>query len=359
MKNITMWLEEVAVAKQKHGIITPAKLKESQQAFTAMRTDFNRMSVSRFKEVLTSSGFNTYMTDALSRRFYDQYKTVGGSWRNYTTSDVAPDLRDVVRYRRKDRHNMTRRRSTQNRRQFGTEVEKEVYGADEFSEQFEVTWETILNDDLRELTKMPVDMANVAVEFEDGFVSSLYHNATTQAYLIGLGAQYAGASALDKASLSAGIASMTSRRTTSGALIKVGAIRLVIGQGSVITAGDILSNVLAGTAESNELHRYIGGVDVDPYLVNASGSEPWYLFADPNVIPTVPVLRLSGVDRPYVFTQDSGTRVMSGTAPAALAMGSYENGVISYSVASIIGGNDSDEKGGLVDPNGIYYNSGG
>ena len=160
---------------------------------------------------------------------------------------------------------------------------------------------------------------------------------------------------------STSITAITSRRTPSGSLIKVGAIRLVIGQGLVITAADLLSNVLAyGTSESNILSNYIAGVDVDPYLVaDGSGNQPWYLFADPRTITTVPVLRLSGTDKPYVFTQESQVRVISGSAPAALTMGSYDSGIISYSVGSIIGGNDHVTKGGLIDPTGIYYNAGG
>lgn len=359
MRNITAWLEEVAVAKRKHNLITPAQLNESVAAFTEIRHNFNRMSVSKFKEVLTASGFNTYMTDALSRRFYDQYGTVGGSWRSYTTADTSPDLRDVVRYRRVDNHNMVRRRATGSRKQVGTSVEKDVYGAGEFTEAFEVAWETVLNDDLNELTKMPVDMANIAVNFEDEFVSSLYHNALTQSYLMGLGAQYAGASALTKESLGVAISAMTTRRTANNALIRVGGIRLVIGQGNVITAGDIMNNVLDNTEGANELRKYLNGTYVDPYLAADGDNEPWYLFSDPAVVTSVPVLRLVGVDRPYVFTQDSGTRIMSGSAPAALALGSYDSGVISYSVGSIIGGNSHVEKGGLVDATGIYYNSGG
>lgn len=359
MRNITRWAEEVAVAKEAAGLITPTQLQEASVAFNAIRRDFNRMSTSNFQEVLTASGFNTYMTDALSRSFYDQYGTVGGTWRNYTYADQSPDLREVTRYRRTDSHRMVRRRATGSRKEFSTDIDKEQYGASEFSEQFSVAWETILNDDLNELIKMPTDMANVAANFEDEFVSSLYNNATTQAYLIGLGAGYSSAAALTTASLSAGITAMTGRRSNSNALIKMGAIRLVIGQGLVITAADIMSNIFAGTTDANQLNKFIGGVDVDPYLVASGGFEPWYLFADPRVIPTVPVLRLSGTDRPYVFTQESQVRLISGSAPAALTLGSYDSGVVSYSVGSIIGGNASDTKGGLIDEKGIYYSSGG
>lgn len=359
MRDITMYLEEVAVAKKDSGLITPAKLRETQTLFQEVRQNFSRMTVDRFQEVLTSSGFNTYMTDALSRSFYDQYATVGGTWRNYTTPDGTPDMRDVTRYRRVDSHHMQRRRATGSRRQASLDIEKETYHVNEYSESFELAWETILNDDLNELLKLPTAMANVAAEFEDSYVSSLYNNALSQAHLISLGASYAGSTPLDKASLSAALTAMTSRRTSGGALIRVGSIRLVIGQGLVITAADIMENILAGTAESNQLKKWVSGVDVDPYMVAVGGNEPWYLFSDPNVITSVPVLRLSGTNRPYVFTQESQVRIVSGSAPAALTMGSYESGIISYSVGTIIGGNDHATKGGLIDPNGIYYNSGG
>jgi hypothetical protein len=135
---------------------------------------------------------------------------------------------------------------------------------------------------------------------------------------------------------------------------------LVVGQTLAYTASELFANILSyGTSESNILSKFISGFDIDPYLVPVGGNDPWYLFANPKVIPGVAVVRLSGVDKPYVFTQESAVRIISGTAPSALTMGDYDSGVLSYTVGTIIGGNADATKGGIVDPNGIYYNSGG
>jgi len=360
MLNILSWLEDIAEAKHKANIITNEQFNESVTGFNTLRSQYRKMPVTQFQEVISKSAFNTYMTDALSRAFFDQYAVVGGTWRNYTTPDTSPDLRDVVRYRREDNHKMSRRRATGSRKQFGTNATKEVYGADEYSEVFEVPWEVILNDDLRELMKMPRDMANAAATFEDEFVSSLYNNTLSQNYLIALGAGYAGSAQLDKAGLIAALTAMTTRYNSNGGLIQVGSIRLVVGQALAYTAAELFSNLLAyGTSESNILAKYISGFDVDPFIVPVGGNDPWYLFSDPNVVPAVTVLRLSGVNKPYVFTQESQVRTVSGTAPSALTMGSYDSGVLSYTVGTIIGGNADISKGGLIDPNGIYYSSGG
>lgn len=362
MQTILNFLEEIAVAKRDSNLITEAQLTETAKGFNTLRSNHRTMASNEFQEVITGSAFNTYMTDAIDRMFYDQYGVVGGTWRTYTTPDKSNDLREVTRYAREQQSRMQKRRSTGSRRQTGLSVTPASYGAAEYSDSFELAWETILNDDLGELKKIPTDMALGASTFEDRFVSSLYNNATTQAFLVGLGANYAGASALDKASLIAGLTAMTTRRTTNGtdALIRTGAITLVVGQALAYTAAELFKNILAyGTDESNILAQFIGSWTVDPNIVEAGGFQPWYLFANPSVITTVPVLRLTGVDKPYVFTQESQVRVVSGSAPAALTMANYDSGVLSYSVATIIGGNDDANKGGLIDPNGIYYNAGG
>jgi len=270
-------------------------------------------------------------------------------------------LRDVTRYNRTLAHRMQKRRQTGNRREIGITVTKDQFGADEFSEVFEVPWEVILNDDLNELTKITRDMSLAASTFEDMFVNSLYNNTTSQAYLVSLGALYAGTAALDKAGLVAGITAMTTRRTTDGsnALINPGAIRLVVGPALAYTASELIANILAyGATESNILSQFISGVSIDPFIVPVSTKNPWYLFADPRGITSVPVLRLQGVTKPYVFTQESNVRVISGTAPAALSMGNYVSGVLSYTVGTIIGGNAHATKGGIINPNGLYYSTG-
>ena len=317
------------------------------------------MHPTEFQEVMTTAHFTSYFADAISRAFYDDYEYDVGAWTNYTYADEAPDFRDVARFRMSEPGTLYKRREKQQMADtYITETEIN-YSVEEYARQFDVSWRTILNDDLGKIRQTPQRMANAARRWLDAWVSALYDNATTQAGLVALGLVYAGTGRLTAPNLAIGLNAMMQRVDVNGNQMNINRVHLVIPKVLQIQAADILQDLLSyGGAGGNVLAQFVAGVHVDPYIGFAGANVPWYLFADPSEVPTVTVARLRGWPGPISFMKASDIRLTSGTAPGAFTMGSFATGNIEFGVEDVVGGWDDATYSGCTDFRGIYYSAG-
>lgn len=358
-KKILSWLSESISETEKAKGELP--IAEIDKRIAALGEVFTAPTSTQLKEAMTTAHFSTYFSTALDREFMTAYQTKVGSWKQYTYADTSPDLRDVYRARMEYYGNLhLRREKAESKASYMTDSWIH-YGADEYSDQLDISWQTLLNDDLNEIKKVPQNLAAMAAEFEDMFVSNLYDNATTQATLAGLGAPWSGTGRLTAANLAIGLSAMRTRTRPNGKPMYIRSVYLVIPPDLEIQARVILNSALmAGVAtnDKNVLPEFISGVYVDPYIATASPNIPWYLFAAPSEIPAVPVVRLQGVSGPFTYMKEPEVRVMSGSAPSGFDMGSFATGDISYGVSTLIGGWDDTSYVGVADFRGIYYSSG-
>lgn len=368
MQTIIKWVEEIALAEKDSDLVEAAELDKRVAALRELGRNWRDMGGAQFAEAMSVSHFPQYFADALDRAFYTDYQYMRGEWSLYTRADEAIDFRDVKRFRMTEPDTLVKRGELMQHKESSISESMLQYGVDEFSRAFEVSWRTILNDDLAKIAETPQRMARAAARFEDQFVNGLYHNATSQAGLVALGALYAGTAALAKDALKAAINAMMARTDAAGNPIDVTGIRLVVGPTLVVEAREILDNQLSygnpggsvtGTVvgSSNNLRNYLAGVSVDPYIRDVGSYQPWYLIANPASIPAVTVARLRGVPGPFTFRKSSDTILLSGSAPSAFLMGSADLGSMVFYVESIIGGWDDSTYGGITDYQGIYYSA--
>ena len=319
------------------------------------------MSPAQFKEVLTTAHFSDYFSDALSRMFYQDYRVREMSWKAYTYPDTAPTFRDVDRLRMSRPGTLYKRREKGEAKATSIQDSQISYGVEEYARQIDISWRVILEDDLGKIREVPRAMARAAIEFENQFVTALFDNATTQAGLVALGAQYAGTGALTHENLALGITYMNTRTDPDGYPLSVGGIYLVIPPDLAMQAEVILgSTLMSGSAanDTNVIPRFLRGYIVNDQISTTATAKPWYLFADPAAIPTVPVVRLQGYEEPFVYMRASNIEMIMGSAPPAMLMGSYETGDIEYTVEDFIGGWDDATYVGVVDYRGIFYSDG-
>lgn len=382
MYNVIKWLEEYALAGfgldeqqrseavrmnesalhsafvQRHKIVS----EDQNKRIAALRELGRRgkdMTVDEFRETMTTAHFTSYFGDAISRAFYADYLYDAATWPRYTYADEAPDFRDVARFRMSEPGTLLRR--AEKEEAVATYIaETEInYSVEEYARQFDVSWQTIVNDDLGKIRETPQRMAKAARRWLDAWVSALYDNATTQAALVALGAVYAGTGRLTAANLAIGLNAMMQRVDVNGNQMNINRVHLVIPKVLEIQARDILQDVLAyGGPGGNVLNQFVAGVHIDPYIGFAVPNVPWYLFADPGEVPTVTVARLRGWPGPVTSMKASDIRIISGTAPGAFLMGSAATGDIEFFVEDIIGGWDDATYVGVTDFRGIYYSSG-
>ena len=358
MYNVCRWIEEVAIAS-KGG--TPATNDVQVQALQELGRNWRNMSGRQFVETLTTAQFADYFTDALSRQFLKDYQAQTGSWQSYIATDQAPDFRNVKRFRKTVNGTMFRRGEKGEAEAMSMSIDDIEYGVVEWTRQMDISWRVILNDDLGEIRKAPQDMANMAADWKNQFVSALYDNATTQATLAGLGVPWSGTGRLTAPNLAIGLNAMMQRTNALGNPIVWRKVHLVIPTILQIQVADILKDLLSyGGVGGNVLMDFISlaNVHVDPYITTAGANVPWYLFADPSEGNAVTLVSLAGMNGPAVLQKKSDVAVISGSVPAAMAMGSFATGDIEYMVDDIVGAWDDASYVGTTDFRAIYYSSG-
>jgi hypothetical protein len=374
MHNICKWISEVALAKNGFDsnkldsqseitrfVESQPLFKPQYEALMALPDLRYTTNGTKFVETMTVAHFDAYFTDALSRAFYTDYQYKVGQWRDYTYADTVPDFRDVKRFRMTEPGTLYKRREKQEAA--ATYVADSVieYGVEPYARQFDVSWQAIVNDDLGKIRETPQRMASAAARWLDGWVSALYDNATTQFTIAGLGAPWSGTGRLTAANLAIGINAMMQRTDVNGNQMNIRNIWLVIPPILEMQARVLLNSTLLPGTPNNDLNvlpGFIRGYRIDPYITTAAPDVPWYLFADPSEIQTVPVARLQGMPAPVVVMKRSNIQQVIGTAPAAFLMGSFETGDIEYLVQDVIGGWDDASYVGVADYRGLYYSSG-
>jgi hypothetical protein len=373
MKRITRWLKSYALAEKGFDVdnigdvrlvesfAKENNISESLSALDYLGSHYDETGETNIGEVMTTAHFTAYFAAALSREFYKDYNYQVGTWRDYTYPDTAPDFRQVNRFRMTEPGTLHRRREKAEAKTTHITDSYINWGVEEYAEQFDISWQTIMNDDLGKIRETPQRMANAARRFEDAWVSNLYDNAVTQATLAALGAPWAITGRLTAANLAIGINAMSVRTDVNGNQMNINGVWLVIPKVLEIQAATILESLLvAGVAtnDKNVLGRYIKGIRVDPYITTAGLNIPWYLFADPNEVPAVTVGRLNGFDRPWTYMKRSDIQMINGSAPSPFLMSDFATGDIEYAVEDIIGGWDSPTLVGVSDFRGILYSSG-
>ncbi len=362
MKSLYELLSSLMLEDHKAEQISGEELDNRVDALKEVYSPANRSATpAQFKEVLTTAHFTDYFSDALSRMFYADYRVREMSWTQYTYPDSAPSFRDVDRLRLSRPGMLYKRREKAEARTTHVDDSQISYGVEEFARQFDVSWRVILEDDLGKIREVPRAMARAAIEFENQFVTALFDNATTQATLTGLGAQFAGTGALTHENLAVAITYMNTRNDPDGYPLSVGGIYLVIPPDLAMQAAVILGSTQASGSAANDVNvipRFLRGFIVNDQITTTPDAKPWYLFADPAAIPTLPVVRLQGYEEPFVYMRASNIDMVMGSAPPAMLMGSYETGDIEYTVEDFIGGWDDDDYVGVVDYRGIYYSDG-
>lgn len=384
MRQVCMWIEEYALAamgvtdgdaRATAGRLSEAQLEDKiaplatlvdkptfMQRVTALReigTNWRAMTPDQLSEAMTTAHFTAYFSDALSRAFYADYSYEASGWQQFIYNDTAPDFRDVSRFRMSEPGTLYRRRQKAEAKTTSIAETEITYGVEEYARQFDVSWQTLLNDDLGKIKETPTRMASAARRWLDQFVNALYDNATTQAALIAAGALYGGTGRLTAANLAIGLNAMMQRTDALGNLMAINKVWLVIPKVLEIQAATILEDVLSiGGAGSNVLGRFVGGVIIDPYITFVSPNVPWYLIADPSEVPTITLVRMAGWPGPVVMQKNSDIRFITGSAPAPFRMGSFATGDIEYMVEDVVGAWDDATWVGVTDFRGIYYSSG-
>ena len=299
------------------------------------------------REALTTSDFPYLFGDVLDRQVLASYKAVDPVWKVFVKKSTNKDFKAAYRFaitggdQHLDRVAEKGEYPASDREEAKYELSVLKYGR-----QFDISWETMINDDLGALKDTPERFARAAVRTEHRIVTTLYaRNAVT--YTGAHGNMAAGA--LTIANLETGLEAMAAFVDGAGEPIMNRAKYLVVPPALEMTALAILNSTTMMRADAGAPAPYPttnvvakAGLTlvVDPYLPvidTTDGATGWYLFADPNDIAALEVAWLRGHERPEICMKASDKVTVGGGAINPMS-GDFATDNVFYRVRLVFGG---------------------
>jgi len=313
------------------------------------------------KEALVSGSFPLLFGDVLDRQVLTRYQKTDPVWRLFSRKSTLKDFKDAYRFAitggtgrlplvSEKGEYLASKRST----------ERYILAVLKYGQQFDISWEAIINDDLNALKDTGARFADAAIATEEYTMTNLYagdvgtHVGNANLYEVGVNAA---ADALSVPAVQAGITSMAAVRDENGEPIKNNAVYLVVPPALQIQARQILtSSTLMWLSDADDVSPPQGyptrnvikdmrlTMVVDEWLPVCdvtSDEEGWYLFANPSNIAALEGGFLRGHETPEICMKASDKVSLTG-APMSPFSGDFLSDDIMYRVRHVFGGTKLD-----------------
>ena len=319
------------------------------------------------KEALTTSDFPYLFGDVLDRQLLADYKAVEPSWKAYTRmSTVRRVFPNIGGYR------FTTYGGDQYLDRVGEKGEYLASKRDELryiiyvykrGRQFDISWETMINDDLGALNDTPQRFAKAAQRTEHRIVVAMYAGDVGahvegdggNLYQVGVNASV---NLLTIANLQTGVQTMNEFTDIGGEPILASPKFLVVPPALEFDARAILTSANKMWVESagggplsyptSNVISTIGlQLIVDPYLpiLNATDADTqWYLFSDPGDCAAIEAATLAGHEAPEIAMKASDKVSVSGGHISPFS-GDFATDNVFYRVRHVFGGTALDWRG--------------
>jgi len=328
------------------------------------------------REALTTSDFPYLFGDVLDRQVLAQYKATESTWKKYVKTSSVPRIYPQI--------GGYRFAVTGGDERLDKVTEKGEYLASDRSEaryalyvykygrQFDISWESMVNDDLDALKDTPMRFAKAALRTEQYTVINqfaddwglhsggyLYDDTTA-------GEVNGSVALLTIANLEAGLEAMASWLDTGGSPIYNRAKYLVVPPALEMTARQILTSATKQWMElggaggplpyptTNVVSQMGLELIVEPWLPvcdASNGNTGWYLFSNPSDIAALEAGYLRGHERPEICMKASDKVTVGGGAITPMS-GDFATDNVFYRVKHIFGVCELDWRatyaGGLV-----------
>jgi len=310
------------------------------------------------REALTTSDFPLLFGDVLDRQVLASYKAYPAVWKAFTKMSTVPDFRTARRFAISGGDQVLALVAEKGEYLASDRAETQYYfNINKYGRQFDISWESIINDDLDALKDTPERFAKAAIRTEHRVVDALWvHNVV----LATAGRGNLTAALLTIANLETALEWFGARTDVGGEAIPVRAKYLVVPPSLELTARQILTSAtkmwietagaLAATPYpmTNVVSNYGLELIVDPYIdildATTAGTNGWYLFADPKELAVVEAAHLRGHERPEICMKASDKVTVGGGAIGPMS-GDFATDNIFYRVRLCFGGVTLDWRG--------------
>ena len=325
------------------------------------------------REAMTTSDFPNLFGDVLDRQVLANYKAVDPVWKAICRQSTVPRISPQVggyRFAITGGDQVLARVGEKGEYLASSRDEARYpISVDKYGRQFDISWETLINDDLGALKDTPERFARAAVRTEHRLATVQYaYNDTggglgNVVHAVG-GPLYSMTAPeinmvntlLSIAALETGVETMGAFVDAAGEPIMNRAKYLVVPPALEMTARQILTSTnkmwtaAAGAAiaypTNNVIAQYGLTLIVDPYAplcsqINRpatpnSANTQWYLFADPRDIAAFETAHLAGHERPEICMKASDKVSVGGGAIGPMS-GDFATDNVFYRVRLVFG----------------------
>lgn len=255
----------------------------------------------------STSDFPLLLGSTVNRTLRDAYALAPQTWRPLGRQTTVPDFRAVTRAALGD-ISALEKVSESGEYKYGTMAEDGApLKVAKFGKIIAITWESIVNDDLGALSRVPMALGAAAAQTESDVVWALLlgnPNFTDGKALFHAdhGNLAAAAGAINTTTLGAARAAMRKQKSKAGHFLNISPEYLVVGPDKELEAFQFTSSqyVPAKNADINDSRNASLTVIVDARI---TGNQ-WYLYAAPGVVDTFEYAYLEGEQGVFTETRE-------------------------------------------------------
>jgi len=255
----------------------------------------------------TTSDFPILLGSTVNRSLRSAYELAPQSWRPLGRQTSVPDFRAVTRAALGDISALEKVNEHGEYKYGSVGEEGAPLKVGKFGKIIAITWESIVNDDLGAMTRIPQALGAAAAQTESNVVWDLLlgnPNFTdgTAVFAAGHGNLAASGGAINTTTLGAARASMRKQKSIGGSFLNVAPEYLVVGPDKELEAFQFTSSqyVPAKNADINDMRNVSLTVIVDARI---TGNQ-WYLYAAPGVVDTFEYAYLEGEQGVFTETRE-------------------------------------------------------
>lgn len=321
------------------------------------------------QEALTTSDFPVLFADILDRQLLADYQQVPSQWRTYARTGSVRDFRQVKRFAVDG--GLALLDDVAERTEYPEENLPDAsvfeYAVTKKGKRFQLTWETIINDDLGVMQRLPRNLAVSARNSEEHFATSLFATSTgpdSTFFSSGHANVVTGNPALSVSALTTAFTVLASQKDADGNPILVDVAVLMVPPAlevtaqNIINATEILAATGGGNLSNNDALRVANwmrnkvSLVVNPWLPiidTTHGSTAWYLLQAPGGMgrPISEIGFLRGYEAPQLFMKDPDAVRVGGGMVSPLD-GDFDTDSVQYKVRHVFGGTLLDPKSAVA-----------
>jgi len=313
--------------------------------------------IGHLQEAMSTSDFPTLFADVLDRQMLGAYREIEPVWQNYIRRSTVPDFRSVQRTAVDGAEGpLPEVDELEEYPEAQLEVAQDTYRVRKYGRRLDLSWETMVNDDLDSFRRNPERLARGARRTEQRLATQLYVDATGphgSVYTVGNGNIIPGNPEFSLEGLQAGIDHLVTFSDNDGEPIDISMIHLVTGPGLIVPVQNVLNatevEITSGSTmmRTTNWARNVVQHHVDQYIpriaTGAEGGASWFLFADPNDgRPFAELGFLRGYEDPALYERVPNARAVGGGD----VMESFEDDSIAWRVRHVVGGGHLLNTGG-------------